>query len=246
MGTLWTRGLCGLKGTVWTHVGCVDLGEPCGLGGTLWTQGDPVDSGGLGSGAEHPPGTALPAGSSGLCLALSRPRPGNHGGPAARAGAGAAAAGEGRSHGPRSALPALPGPSPGPFQPKRWRAVLRGAPGPRGKSSGPGSPRRYRRWRGNKGAGGPEAVQTAPRRGHRWPGAAGNTQERAGLPSAHLGAACSEHHALFTSPRPRPVGEGAPPGPARAGTTRHPGWSVLVLLAGGDVGTPRYLEAQEA
>ena len=61
-----------------------------------------------------------------------------------------------------------------------------------------------------------------------------------------LGAACSEHLALFTSPRPHPVGERAPPGPARARTTRHPGWSVLVLLVGGDVGTPRYPETQEA
>ena len=141
--------------------GPVDPGDPV-------DSGEPVDSGGpyglrgyWGARAECP-GTALPVGSSSLCLALSSTRPGDHGGPAARAGAGAAAAGEERSRGPRSALPALPRPSPDPFQPKRWRAVLRGAPGPHGKSSSPGSPRRYRRWRGNKGAGGPEAMQTAP------------------------------------------------------------------------------------
>ena len=135
-GTLWTRGgTCGLGGSLWTWGEPVDsgglwtrwdfgLGELCGMRETVWTRGDPVDSRGAcglgdpvdsggpcrlgdwGAGAECPPGMALPVDSSGLCLALSSPCPGNHGGPAARARAGAAASGEGRSCGPRSALPA--------------------------------------------------------------------------------------------------------------------------------------------
>ena len=255
-GGLWTRWdfglgeLCGMRETVWTRGDPVDSRGACGLG-------DPVDSGGpcrlgdWGAGAECPPGMALPVDSSGLCLALSSPCPGNHGGPEARARAGAAASGEGRSCGPRSALPALPQPPPGPCQPKHWRAALRGAPGPHGKSSRPQLLQEVREVEGNKGAEGLEAVQTAPRRDRRQLGAAGSVARKGRSPLTPLGAACSVHHPLFTSSRPRPAGGSlaagrSAPGPSQGRDHRHPGWPVLVLLVGGDVGTPRSLEAQEA
>ena len=155
---------------------------------------------------------ALPVDSSGLRLALSSPCPGNHGSHAARAGAGAAASGEGRSCGPHSVLPALPQPPPGPCQPKRWRAALRGAPGPHGKSSRPRLLQEVREVEGNKRAEGLEAVQTAPRRDRRQLGAAGSVARKGRSPLSSSGsgllcAACPVHF-IPTSPCGWQLGSG--------------------------------------
>lgn len=73
-----------------------------------------------------------------------------------------------------------------------------------GRALGPGSPRRCRRWRGNKGVGGLEAVQTAPRRHCRQLGAAGRVARKGRSPLSSSGSSllCAPSPVRFTPTSP--------------------------------------------
>ena len=197
--------------------------------GTLWTRGDPVDSGGpcrLRGTGEPGPSVLLAwlcpwtrAASVLLCPALVQ--------------------------GTMEALQHVPAlelqlqvrggaaghtqscqPSPSPHQARASQSAGgRPSEGPRvlmGRAPGPGSSRRCGRWRVTSGQKASKPCRPPPE------GTAGSLepleawQERAGLPSAPLGAACSVQRALFTSSRPRPVGGSLAVGRSTPGPSQ--GW----------------------